>query len=618
MMDKSSILALSLAVLLLASLPVVAQDDAEGEVAAGATLVDTEGNQNRAGEYQSLDDNAAIFGWADLLLGEDTDLQIDIEYLDPDQQDHELELRAGRSWWFDADLSRLRHNLPHDPMTNLQAWDGEGKIVKHTDLDPDAMYGIRFEEGEAGATFRPVSSRAWEIALRTRQLGREGTHQHRSTDHCYSCHTIGQTQGVDTSLSDITAQVAYRRPNWGVTYSVSSRDYEDDADPIERTFEPAHHPVKTGFGGVPLRPLPVFGSRVGIGVADDGTPIYQTLPVGLTTEFDRTSSVLSAYWDGERDHFDAALSYYTLESDDNTALGGANTGYEYEYQSVRGRWVRNISDVTRLRVRSQWEQIESDIARLPVEDIEKVALAGPEAGTEYRDVGEFNWEPLRQELLFRESAADRTVWSADADLTFRLGKERRHRLNIGLERSHIDREYYEVTEGGDTSTTEYELSARLRGSMADRKLRYRLEAEYYQADEPFVYVDGSCRTAQTDPAVSGGTADPLDTFNAPWNSLQYFEMHATRFANLTNVPDQAFTVSSNMNLQVGKNASWTVHAKVTDAQNDETDTSEWQKDNVQIGSYLWWSPNPKLYTIAAADILLREQETHICIPLMNG
>jgi hypothetical protein len=612
-MKTAKLLALSLAFLLALTLPAMAEDSSEGEVAAGATIVDTEGNQNRAGEYRTFDDSAAVLAWYDMLFGENSDLQVDIEYIDPDEQDHSLELKAGRSFWLEGDLTRFQHNLPHDPLTNLQAWDGEGKIVKHTDLNPDAEYGIRFEEGHAGATFRPVSSRAWELALRGRQINRKGSYQHRSTDHCYTCHVVGQTQNVDTSLNDITAQVAYRKPNWGVTYSVTSREYEDDGDAITRMFDPAHHPVKTI--GSTLQPLPVFGNRVGFGVTAAGVPAWQELAVGLTTEFDRTSQVLSGYWHGEKDHFNAALSHYTAESEDNTALGGINTGYEYEYQSLRARWVRNISKTTRLRVRTRWDSIDTDDAQIPL--TENVALAGPQAGQTYIEAYP-EWSDLREDLLVRRSAADRDVWSADADLTFRLGKDRNHRLNFSLERDDVDRDTYAVNDSGGTSTTEYTLGARLRGRMADNRLRYRLEAEYYQADDPFVYVDGGCRLPQTDPAVSNGTADPLSTFSAPWNSLQYFEMYATRFANLTSLPDEAVTVGSNLNLQVASNATVTLHGKYSNQKNSETEVSDWTKDDVQIGGYLWWSPNPKLYTIAAADVLLREQEAHVCIPLMNG
>jgi hypothetical protein len=612
-MKRAHILAPSLAILLALFLPAFAADSTEGEIAAGASSVDTELNQNRAGEYRTFDDSAAVLGWFDMLFGENSELQIDIEYLDPDEQDHSLELKAGRSFWFEGDLSRLQHNLPHDPLTNLQAWDGEGKIVKFTDENPNDRYGIRFEEGHAGAKFRPVSSRAWELALMGRQVNREGSYQHRSTDHCYSCHIVGETRPVDASLNDLTAQVAYRKPNWGVTYSVTSREYEDDADPISRLFDPAHHPVKTVPGT--LKPLPVFGNRLGYGVTPTGVPAWQDLAVGLTTEFDRTSSVFSGYWNGARDHFDASMSYYTLESVDNTLLGGINTGYEYEYQSLRARWVRSISKATRLRIKTRWDSIDSDDAQIPL--TENLALAGPTAGQTYVEAYP-QWADLRQELLVRESAADRDVWSAGADLTFMLGEKRRHRLNFSLERNDIDRDDFAVTDSGSTSTTEYVLGARLRGSMADRKLRYRLEAEYYQADDPFNYVDGSCRTAQTDPAVSDGTADPLSTFSPPWNSLQYFEMYATRFANVTNIPDEALTLRSNLNLSLAQNATLTVHGKVSNQKNDETEVSDWTKDEVQIGSYLWWSPNPKLYAIAAADVLLQEQETHVCIPLMNG
>lgn len=611
-MTKNQLVTVSLAVLLLLGLPAFAGDKTEGEIAVGATSVDTEQNQNRAGEYYPLDDSAVLLGWFDVDFGENRNLELDLEFLDSEEQHHGL-LFNSRSFLFSADYRKFEHNLPHDPLTNLQGWDGEGKIIQHTDMDPDAMYGIGFEEGEAEAVFRPVSARAWEVALKARQINRSGSYQHKSTDHCYSCHIVGQTQHVDADLNDITVQVAYRKQNWGVTYAVTSRDYQDDAGAISRIFDPAHHPAKTV--GTTLQPLPVFGNRVQYGVTPTGVPIYDDLAVGLATEFDRTSHVFSGYWEGRKNHFDASLAYYTVESDDNTLYGGINTGYEYEYQSLRARWVHMFNEKTRLRLKTRFDSIDTDDAQIPI--TENLALAGPHAGQTYAEAYP-DVVDLLEELSVRKSAADRDVWSAKADLTMVLGERRDQRLNFSLERNDVDRDNFVVTDDGGTSTTEYILGARFRGRTADRKIRYLLAAEYLEADDPFTAVDGGCREPGTDPLVAAGSSDPLGALNFPWNTMQYFQMHETRFANLSNVPTKAVSLRTNLNIVTSPTSNLTVHGRFTNKTNDETQVSDWTSDTAEFGGYFWWSPNPKLYAIASGEVLLQEQETHVCIPLFNG
>ncbi|MDQ7007067.1 MAG: GSU2204 family CXXCH-containing (seleno)protein [Acidobacteriota bacterium] len=595
-------------------LPCAAGESGVGEVAVGVRSVNTDDSLNRAAEFESTSSSAVVAGWWSTAFGETSNMALDLLYLDSGEQDYGLVLDFSPSLRLEADHTVFEHHLPHDPLANLEGWDGEGKIVQHTDLDAGNLYREEFNQAHAALIWRPKNSPAWELALKTRSVWREGTRQHRSTDHCYSCHIVGQGVGIDEQLDDLTLEAGYLRSNWGVKYSYTQREYSDDSADDTRWFDPAHHPSKVTPSGAPL---PVFGNRVQFGVLPDGTPAWYEGAVAVSTEFERDSHVLTAFWNGNRDHLDGAVAKYTVSSKANLNRGGVGTGYDLDYTSAMARWVHRSGERTKVRIRGRYEKIDSDDAAITL--TENVALAGPQAGDTYADVygadnvdgnlgpDELRWNP--DDYRIRRSAVDRKVLTAGADLIYRLGKDRRHRLQVSLKSRTTDRENYAVNDGGSTRTTENTLALRLRGTLGEKKNRYQAAVEWYSADDPFTNVDGGCRTAGTDPA---------DPFVFPWNSYQYYQLYALRFANLTNQPTDRLTLRASVTLSPLENSSLTLQAKRQKRTNDQTQVSDWESSSTDLGALLWWAPSPRIYTVASAQYLKEDQETHICIPLMGG
>ncbi len=575
-----AVLALALAV------PAVPADDGggSGEVAVGAHVVRARNSRNKAAEYQVDSSSAAFSAWFDAGFGGDTSLSLDMELLDPDDQRHHLELVAAHAFTFEADMNRFVHNLPHDPLENLAATDEHGKVVRHDDMDPGARYRYRFEDDHARLAWRPVNNRAWEFALLARHMRRSGSHQQLSAGHCRTCHIVGQSASVDQTMDDVTLRVAYLKSNWGVRYEYTSSNFDADADPVRRVFEQVLHPTKK---------VPVFDNRASFGI---GGPV--TLPVGLVPGHDRDAHVLHLFWTGEHDHLDAAAAYQKAESD--------HTGLRAKYYSFRARWLHVLDEAHSFSLRGRLENVDTDDVFVDV--VEYPGSAGPQAGLYYRDVYadrdvEIDWT--------RRSAADRTVVSAAGEYVWRFGEHRRHRLKTSLRYRDIDRDNFRVDNGGGTNTREYTLRTQLLGRF-ENGARYRVEAEWYQASDPFRNLKGGCLAVGEDPTL---VADPA---NFPWSSLQYFELHRRRIADLSNRPTDRIALRTRLTLVPSEQTTLTLHGKWLSEQNDQTRVSDWTHDVAEVGASLWWTPNERFYTTVTGVLLREDQETHLCIPLMNG
>lgn len=606
---RMKVILLATALLALA-LPVArAQEEVQGEIAVGANSVSVEDANSKAGEYFPTNSSGALLTWWNVNLSAHDQVRLDIRFLNEDDQRHSISGGFSNGLSFAASMNRFVHNLNHDPLTNLFATDEAGKIVRATDFDPGARYGIVYEDDRASLTYRPVSGRPFSITAGARVLERTGTKQHLSTGHCYTCHTVGQAQDVDQDLVVLGARVGWETPVWGMSVEATTQKFENDAGKISMYFENALQPVfKT----------PVFYNRVQFRDT--------TLPVGLTTEWRRDTQVLQGYWNGAHDHFDGTLALARTEAENNGEQGGLNPGLDSSYLSGRLRYFHDFGQRTKLQLVGRYESLDADDIAIDVVEPTAVAPAF-QAGKTYADLygpnGQFrqgdwdgpnyNFEPFKADYV-RESSASRRVLSGKADVVVRLGKDLRNRLKVGLTGRDINRESFEVTDGGDTETTEYDLKAAFYGQA--EKVRYQVEGSYYQAERVLNFVDGACRDAGTDPKLGANGLYPAP--GAPWVSLQYFELYQLRYANLSNQPTQALGLRANASWLPSDNFSVTATGRWLDQSNDETQVTDWSRDYLNLGATVWWAPSPRLYVVGYLDWMSEDQEAHVCIPLMDG
>ena len=119
-----------------------------------------------------------------------------------------------------------------------------------------------------------------------------------------------------------------------------------------------------------------------------------------------------------------------------------------------------------------------------------------------------------------------------------------------------------------------------------------------------------------DPSIPAGVSPSPPGPKGP-NSLQYYELHQLRVADLTNVPSKYFALRSHATYSKGR---WAVSGSVRyrDAENDTLDTSKWTRDTVGAGVNLWVGFRPDLHFTAGLDTVRQETDTKMCVPIMDG
>ncbi len=586
-MRTTRILLAVLASLAMTALPALA-DGGQGEVAVGMNIVDTDDSLNRASEYREDESAEAFRLWWESTLANDDIFLVELDWMSSYDQQHRVRWDPTRSLRLNVEFDRLLHNTPHDPLTNLSATDGEGKIVRHDDLDPEGEYRTRFELATAEMTYQPTNAREWILALHARQMKRTGAKQLLSTGHCMTCHIVSQAQALDEETDDVTAVVGYQKPNWGVRGELRARHFGDATEDAMRYFELARQPVTKQL---------LFTNRTQYSDV--------TLPVGTVVGHDRLMTTILGYWNGASSHVDGAIALSSTESD--------TTQLKVNYQSARVRYAQRLGDRLSLALMGRWEDVTSDdyfvdtveqvnpigVGPAPVQGRTYAELYGP--GGILRDAGfvaDFT----------RRSALDRKVLTAQADAAYRFGSDLRHRFKLALRQRTIERDNFIVDDAGETETEEFRLRGTVLGRVGD-SWRYRAEAELLQADNTFKFVNGGVRAAGvTDTPGSPG----------PFFREQYFELYRLRFGDLSNVPSDALALRANATWTPGDATSMTFSGSWRDQENDETSVGKWTRESLALNASVWWAPSPRMWTLLSANVLEEDQGTFISIPLFNG
>ncbi|NJN63668.1 MAG: hypothetical protein HC882_01505 [Acidobacteria bacterium] len=553
-------LSLAIAAVCLVALPLALADGGEGEVAVGVSIVDTDDSLNRASEYREDDSAEAFRLWWESTLANDDVFLVELDYLGSQDQLHRLRWNPNPSLRLDADFNRFVHNLPHDPLTNLAATDGEGKVIRHDDFDPQGRYRTRFELGSAAITYQPQNAREWILAIHARQMKRSGGKQLLSTGHCMTCHIVSQAQALDEEANDVTATIGFQKPNWGVRADLTQREFNDNADDALRYFELARQPVTKQL---------LFTNRTQYSDV--------TLPVGVVVGHDRLMATVSGYWTTKSNHVDGALANFTTESE--------STALKVDYSSARLRFLHNFGNRTSVSILGRYEDVRSDdIFVNVVEQTNPVGVGpAPAQGRTYAQL--YGPGGVLRNAGFvadftRKSALDRTVLTTQADVAYRFGADLKQRVKVALRRRSIDRDNVVVDDSGETETEEYRLRGTLLGRFGDA-WRYRAEAELLQADNTFKYVNGGVR-------APGVTDTPGGT--GPFFREQYFELYRLRFGDLTSVPSDAYQARANFTYTPSAATSITVFGTWKDQENDETNVGSWSREALNLSGSVWWAP----------------------------
>jgi hypothetical protein len=573
----------------------VPEEGLTGDAGLGYHDVKLDGSAVRAAEFAPLDNSVHAFANLAAGLGQNGLISYNGLLWDVDDQAHRFRLEAGRSLRFDLDYDSFFHNLDHDPLTNLQSVNGI-KVTQYTDFDPDDIYQIKYHEGRASLSGKIAGAPGLYLGIEARDQGRKGTKQSLTTGHCFSCHTFSKTQEIDETTRDIVAFVGYEKRSWDLQYRFLGREFTNNSEKMTRVYDKAHRPNDPN--------LLVFEDRVQY----DST--NGSLPYGVTPDTKKMQHVLKGHWSA-KGTVSGALAFSEIENE--------NTNLKTKYDGGRLRYYLPLA-TNKVAMTLSYRQYDVRTDSILVKPTMREALAGPGdyVGRTYEEV----WGEAGRDRGFvanfeRNSALNRATKEGKASFRFRLAK--RQSLRVEYSSKKANREYFEVTDEGDTETTWNNFRVLFVGRPG-KTWRYRVDYTHSNIVQPFAYVNGSCQTFAED--VYGWPGDmPVPPNKSPLrpDSLQYYELYALRRGDPTNQPTDVDRIKVNVTAKLGPRSALNFIGNVVDERNNTTGTgTDWDHGGSMYGLTYWFAPIKRIYGVASYTTMRDEYTSPVCIPLFDG
>jgi hypothetical protein len=560
-----------------------------------------------------------------------------------------LELDLDRMVRLDATLDGFIHRLDNDPVANLKAT-SDIKTVRSSDLDFGVDHQIRVRLYDGEATIRHPAMNGLSFRTGFRVLERDGTRQSLSTSHCTSCHVVAQGRQVDQSTRDVSLGAHFAGGRVDLDYEISGRRFEENGlgaiAPYETALRPAPpgwKPAEDGSRGDPCVGADPLLWEPGCVPVDTVRPFndrlwYEntSLEVDIIPEVEKLSHKFKARAGvGDDSSFKLTLVQSTTEN--------RNTNLEYDFKAYRASYYTMLDRNLRLNVYAHHEELENDrvFVDLP-------AIFGPAPVSGYPGypappgVTFQNWrrddtddEPvglaalnaaIEFEQYFRESRLDRTEDRLGFDLVWR--PVRRGSMRFGYKYRNVDRDNDVVKVGfdangeltsflvdGETTSNTFRVAWNQR---VRRRARLHAELKYTTTDNPYANVNGGLRRfagyRASDGEVIGQASTPKNT-----DSLQYYELHAFRVADLGLHPSDDLTARASARWSP-KQARWSVGgtARYRMAENDELDYTDWERTAGGVGANVMVAGGSKFLFNVGVDHAFQETDAEAIVPLMDG
>lgn len=579
-LNKALIFLTLIGTLVAGCLPVFADEEEEQKnkpkvtVTLGARAVSTDDSKVRAGEYRSLESGVNT-GFTIEQATENAAWSAAMRWFDTDEFDGSFFGDFGRVIRFEGSFTRFLHRLEHDPLTNLFAVKSP-KVVSATDHDPGRQYGIVTTDLRSRMTFQHPEVPNLVFTADYRQQHREGTKQVRVAEHCTACHIHGSSTRVNQLMQEVVLGGHLTAGRFGLSAEFQGRTFEERGPTPMHTYSDVFHPT-TG--------LPIFNDRASYDNTDGPLP-YQKVAGNS-----RWSARLDASFDGEdAGTFNAGMVYTSVENDD--------TGNSLTYTGVRGSWNRVLTDGLSLSLRSTAYAIDNDDVFVDV--VERPAVAGTYPGLTYAE----RWGAETD--FTRYSVSNRDVLQFDADIAWRMLRGSLVKLEYLYRKT--DRDYFAVTEGGETTTTLNRIKASLTTRFS-KETRLNTSLRYEDTESPFSGVNVAGSTSFNPPAV----ASPL----AP-GSVQYFELYAARIVDLTNQPTSLLEAKANLSHRFSPKFSVNGGITYQTQENDSLDYSTWGKDRLSATLSSWFAIGPDFHGTISWSYRDEETDTMFVLPIFDG
>jgi hypothetical protein len=483
-------------------------------------------------------------------------------YQSQDTNAGELDFDIKRTVRSHSSYSKFIHRLGHDPMTNLESTSRNGKVVWHTDLDPNQEYDFNYSVFDSRTEFQLPSVRAVTVGLEFREQRRNGHAQAYTTSHCDNCHIYSQSHKLEEKTNDavIDAKVAWK--GGYVKAAFNSRSLKQGDPSVPMTYDNALHPELQ---------VPVFDNRLQY---DDDVG---TVPADLWVDMEKNKTRLDLVLTDIAGFTFTGNGVWSTTENEYTNLQADYRGYILTAaKGWKSGW--------RLRWRGRAYSIDNDEVFIDVND--RPSIAGPHVGQTFEDVWGVNFDHTRY------SALNRSAFESKADVSKRFGRKS-GTLRFLWEYDTIDRDHYEVMPG-EFKTTKNILGASYRSRPA-KGLMLEGNLKYADVNNAFMLINGACSTLVS------------DRYPNPWNpeTPQYYDFHAARIADTTATASSWLRADARLGFSTGRT---TVFGKYIyyDGDNNDGDLT------------VWSAPMENLAVYATYSWMDSDLDVPLCIAIFDG
>jgi hypothetical protein len=575
-MRSPATLLLAVALAALVAAPALANDDdstVSGTAGIGVWGTDREDSPDQAAEYEPIGggpvlqvDLDTFHDWGALLIS--------AHGRHSDEVDGSLDFDYRRTVRSHTDYGKLLHRLGHFPMTHLEATSTNGKVVRHTDLDPFQDYELSYSLLEHRTEIQFPHLSALTMAVNYREQMRDGHRQAFTTSHCDNCHIYSQSHKLNerTTQADLEASINFRGGH--ITGSFGSREHRQNHTNVWLLFDEALHPEKQ---------LPLFDNRLQFD-SDEGV-----LPVDVWPDIDKDLARLDLHLKDVGGFVVNGGGVWSETTNRYTGLSSDYTGYMVNA-------ARRFDNGIRVRWRARVYSIDND--DVFVDTNERVTDAGPHAGQTYEDIYGVNYDWTRL------SALNRDTISSKLDATYRFGRTT-GTLRFLWDFESIDRDHYQVAPG-ETETTTNTLGVLWRSRPA-KGWKVKAGLRHAEIDNPFMLVNGACSTLVS------------DQYPNPWNpeTPQYDDQHQTRVADTTASPSSWDELKAGVSYTAGK-TSVSGLFRWWDGDNSDGDLTDWSRTNQTATLTVWTAPSETWDWYLGYAWQDSSLEAPVCIPIFDG
>ncbi len=537
----------------------------EGIFTFGGTGTDRSGSLLKIGEYDVLHQGAlpklGLQFW-----GERHGRRYDVLAVhsgDARDQHYRVDLDAQRILKAHVHYHRFPHRLDHDPLSYLDASSNVGGtfVVRHDDTDPGAAYGITRGELESRLEIALPKTSGVMFFLGHRSEITSGSHQALTTSHCGTCHVTGVSGKVDEHVRDLTAGSRLSFKGLTLDYAFENRRFRDEGGTLTTLYDRALQPATLAD---------VFLNRVQY---DERAGL---LPFDTAPGLRKDSHVLKA-------RADLAGSATVSGSYAHTRSWNTDTQLGVEFSGASGRFVLPVGRKMTLVASARHYDINADEALVDVS--EPIAPAGPSAGLTYAEA----YPSVGTVDFIRQSSLSRRPTELTLDVAYRPAKHSAVRFGYGWEEIRRDTVAVE-------RTTTHTAWANLR-SRIGRTLQLQVRGRQDWIRDPFMHERAAIPLAlQPDPSPG----------LVPFTGLQYYEMYASRQADLTNFPTRDSRFEPSATWSPSPRFAVTGHYRWRHAANHTLTFSDWQRTIQSPGADLWIAPGAR-WSVSAGYVDDRER-----------